>query len=212
MVRTSVPIAALSLGTILPKFLQLMSIIGSIFGLLISLFIPLLCYRKLFKNQISKLENTVLIVFLIISVFLMITGLIASLTVDQWYCQCEIDMNVYLYLASKYTYRKFCVIVFFLPSLQFILLLLTNVVSYHIISYHIISYHIISYHISSYQIIWYNMIWYDNSLQKYHKSSAWQKWFNLTECSVSALTREVQINVHINFTVTISLINCKTCH
>ena len=83
LIRTSVPIAALSLGTILPKFLQLMSIIGSIFGLLISLFIPLLCYRKLFKNQISKLENTVLIVFLIISVFLMITGLMASLTVDQ---------------------------------------------------------------------------------------------------------------------------------
>ena len=80
IVRTMIPITSLVLGTILPDFLPLMSIIGVVFGLCISLVIPLLCYRKLFREQISESENLILMSSLVFSFMIMTTGFLATVT------------------------------------------------------------------------------------------------------------------------------------
>lgn len=78
LIRTAVPLIALGLSFVLPNFLQLMSIIGAAFGLLISLVIPLLCFRKLFMDQIPDIENALIIFFILLSFALMFSGLWSS--------------------------------------------------------------------------------------------------------------------------------------
>ena len=78
-IRTVVPLVSLGLSVQLTNFLELMSIIGAVFGLMISLVIPLLCFRRLFKKQISTVENILITFFILLSFSLMISGLWASI-------------------------------------------------------------------------------------------------------------------------------------
>ena len=64
ILRAMLPLCALFVSWIITDFIKLMGLIGSIFGLLISFIIPLLCYRKIFRKEIKLVEN-IFILFLI---------------------------------------------------------------------------------------------------------------------------------------------------
>jgi amino acid permease len=65
LIRTMVPIIALGLRAVLPNFITLMGLIGAIFGLQITLIIPVLCYLRIFRGQLSLGERFLLILLLI---------------------------------------------------------------------------------------------------------------------------------------------------
>jgi vesicular inhibitory amino acid transporter len=72
--RTSAPLIALGLSIILPDFLELMELVGAVFGIFISLVIPVLCYRKIFQGQLSRVQDVGLLALIVLGSFLIISG------------------------------------------------------------------------------------------------------------------------------------------
>ena len=55
-IRTIVPCCAMLLAIYIPNFFKLLSIIGGVFGNLISVIIPVICYAKIFQESITIWE------------------------------------------------------------------------------------------------------------------------------------------------------------
>lgn len=58
IIRTLVPIISALLANMLPQFIELLSIIGAVFGSLISIIIPLLSHLKINSDSISLVKRT----------------------------------------------------------------------------------------------------------------------------------------------------------
>jgi amino acid permease len=69
-IRTIVPCFAMALAFYLPNFIDLLSVIGAIFGSLISLVIPCLSYLEIFKDEIRSFERCCLYMIILMGVVL----------------------------------------------------------------------------------------------------------------------------------------------
>lgn len=69
-IRTLIPVLAMTLAIILPSFIELLSIIGAVFGALISLIIPSLSYLKIYEGELLFAERMILYVIILMGIIL----------------------------------------------------------------------------------------------------------------------------------------------
>lgn len=68
LVRTLLPLVALGLAVALPNFAQLLSLVGGVFGILISFVIPLLLYQQIFSDDLNVFEQCGLLLGVLVGV------------------------------------------------------------------------------------------------------------------------------------------------
>lgn len=68
--RTIIPLFPFALAIAIPNFIKLLSIIGIVFGTIISVIIPILCYFKIYKDEMVTGEWIVLSLILIVVILI----------------------------------------------------------------------------------------------------------------------------------------------
>ncbi|CAH0474534.1 unnamed protein product [Peronospora belbahrii] len=77
-IRTMLGLGALCCATFVPHFARVTSFIGAFFAMLVSVFLPCICYLKLFSHRLSKIEIAFNAGLAGLSIILMFFGTLAS--------------------------------------------------------------------------------------------------------------------------------------
>ncbi|KAK7357021.1 hypothetical protein VNO80_16302 [Phaseolus coccineus] len=79
-IRTALVLSTLVIGLSIPFFGLVMSLIGSLFTMLVSLILPCVCFLKILRGKVTRVQATVCITIITVGVFCSAFGTYSALS------------------------------------------------------------------------------------------------------------------------------------